>query len=184
MKTISKLSTILLFILISNISYAQEEVILHTERDTTTQSVNDSDEVFVFVTDGPEFIGGDEARIKYLQKNIKYPTLAKESGIQGTVYVTFVVEKDGSISNVKVLRGIGGGCDIESVRIIKNMPNWKPGMQKGKAVRVQYNMPIRYVLAGNDDPKPLTKKEKKALKKKQKADAKAKKKAEKAASTI
>lgn len=182
MTKIVKLSTILLFLLISNISFAQEEVVLQTVRDTTTQ-VNDSDEVFVFVTDGPEFIGGEEARIKYLQKNIKYPEMAKESGIQGTVYITFVVEKDGSITNVKVLRGIGGGCDTESVRIIKKMPKWKPGMVKGKAVRVQYNMPIRYVLAGNDDSKPMTKKEKKALKKKQKKEAKAKKKAEKAAST-
>ena len=184
MKTFTRLTTILLFLLISNVSFAQEEVILQTERDTTTQTVNDSDEVFVFVEDQPVFPGGDEARIKYLQENIKYPKLAKESGIQGTVYVTFVVEKDGSITNVKVLRGVGGGCDEESVRVIKKMPTWKPGMQRGKAVRVQFNMPIRYVLAGDDDPKPLTKKEKRALKKKQKADAKAKKKAEKAASII
>ncbi len=106
------------------------------------------DEIFVFVEDQPSFPGGDEARIKYLQENIKYPEMAKESGIQGTVYVTFVVEKDGRITNVKVLRGIGGGCDEEAVRIIKNMPRWKPGKQRGRAVRAQFNMPIRFVLAG------------------------------------
>jgi protein TonB len=106
------------------------------------------DEIFVFVEDQPTFPGGDEARIKYLQENIKYPEMAKESGIQGTVYVTFVVEKDGRITNVKVLRGIGGGCDEEAVRIIKNMPRWKPGKQRGRAVRAQFNMPIRFVLAG------------------------------------
>ncbi len=182
MTKIVKLSTILLFLLISNISFAQEEIVLQTVQDTTFQ-VSDSGEVFVFVEDQPEFLGGDDARIKYLQKSIRYPELAKESGIQGTVYITFVVEKDGSVTNVKVLRGIGGGCDKESVRVIKNMPKWKPGMQRGEAVRCQYNMPIRYILAGNDDSKPMTKKEKKALKKKQKKEAKAKNKAEKTAST-
>lgn len=106
------------------------------------------DEIFVFVEDQPEFPGGDGARIKYLQDNIHYPEMAKESGIQGTVYVTFVVEKDGRITQVKVLRGIGGGCDDEAVRIIKNMPKWKPGKQRGRAVRAQFNMPIRFVLAG------------------------------------
>ncbi len=106
------------------------------------------DEIFVFVEDQPSFPGGDEARIKYLQENIHYPEMAKESGIQGTVYVTFVVEKDGRITNVKVLRGIGGGCDEEAVRIIKNMPRWKPGKQRGRPVRAQFNMPIRFVLAG------------------------------------
>jgi len=106
------------------------------------------DEIFVFVEDQPTFPGGDEARIKYLQENVHYPEMAKESGIQGTVYVTFVVEKDGRITNVKVLRGIGGGCDEEAVRVVKNMPRWKPGKQRGRAVRAQFNMPIRFVLAG------------------------------------
>jgi len=106
------------------------------------------EEIFVFVEDQPGYPGGDAARIKYLQENIKFPVMAIESGIQGTVYVTFVVEKDGRITNVKVLRGIGGGCDEEAVRVIKNMPRWKPGKQRGRAVRVQFNMPVRFVLAG------------------------------------
>ena len=106
------------------------------------------DEIFVFVEDQPGYPGGDAARIKYLQENIKYPEMAKESGIQGTVYVTFVVEKDGRITSVKILRGIGGGCDEEAVRVIKKMPGWKPGKQRGRPVRVQFNMPVRFVLAG------------------------------------
>jgi protein TonB len=106
------------------------------------------DEIFVFVEDQPGYPGGDEARLKYLRDNIKYPEMAKESGIQGTVYVTFVVEKDGRISNVKILRGIGGGCDEEAVRVIKGMPNWKPGKQRGRPVRAQFNMPIRFILQG------------------------------------
>jgi periplasmic protein TonB len=92
----------------------------------------------------PEFPGGDEARMKYLQENIKYPKEAREKGIQGTVYVSFVVEADGSITEVKILRGIGGGCNEESVRVIENMPNWIPGKQRGEAVRVQFNMPIPF----------------------------------------
>jgi len=106
------------------------------------------DEIFVFVEDQPGYPGGDEARLKYLSKAIVYPEMAKESGIQGTVYVTFVVEKNGTISHVKVLRGIGGGCDEAAINAIKNMPKWKPGKQRGRAVRAQFNMPVRFILAG------------------------------------
>lgn len=106
------------------------------------------EEIFTIVQDMPSFPGGDAAMLAYLGKNIKYPTLAKESGIQGTVYVTFVVEKDGSVSNVKVLRGIGGGCDEEAIRVVKSMPRWTPGKQRGKPVKVQYNLPCRFVLQG------------------------------------
>lgn len=103
------------------------------------------DSVFNMVDEFPEFIGGDEARIKYINENINYPEDALESGIQGTVYITFVVEKDGSITNVRVLRGIGGGCDAEAMRVIKSMPKWKPGKQDGEAVRTQFNMPIKFL---------------------------------------
>jgi protein TonB len=106
------------------------------------------EEIFTIVQDMPSFPGGDGAMLSFLGKNIKYPTLAKESGIQGTVYVTFVVEKDGSVSNVKVLRGIGGGCDEEAIRVVKSMPKWTPGKQRGKPVKVQYNLPCRFVLQG------------------------------------
>jgi len=104
------------------------------------------DKVFVVVEDQPEFPGGEKARMRYLRNNIEYPQLARESGIEGTVYVTFVVEKDGSITDVRVLRGIGGGCDKEAIRVVKEMPKWKPGKQRGKPVRVQFNMPIRFTL--------------------------------------
>jgi TonB family protein len=118
------------------------------------QNPQDSDSpIFTVVEVLPEFPGGDEARMKYLMENIKYPDEARKNGIQGTAYVTFVVEKDGSISNVKVLRGFDKACDEESVRVIKNMPNWKPGKQKGKAVRVQFNMPIRFALGDKKEEK-------------------------------
>jgi len=106
------------------------------------------DTPFVVVENMPEFPGGDAARMKFLQDNIRYPQLARESGIQGTVYVTFVVERDGSVTDVRVLRGIGGGCDEEAVRVIRAMPRWVPGKQRGQAVRVQFNMPIRFTLQG------------------------------------
>ena len=106
------------------------------------------DEIFTIVQDMPSFPGGDGAMLSYLGKNIKYPTLAKDGGIQGTVYVTFVVEKDGRVSDVKVLRGIGGGCDEEAIRVVKSMPRWTPGKQRGKPVKVQYNLPCRFVLQG------------------------------------
>ncbi|HAW59166.1 MAG TPA: energy transducer TonB [Bacteroidales bacterium] len=103
-------------------------------------------EIFTIVESMPEFPGGEEARMKFLLQNIKYPQIARESGIQGVVYVTFVVEPDGSITNVKVIRGIGGGCDEEAVRVVKMMPKWIPGNQRGKPVRVQFNMPIKFTL--------------------------------------
>lgn len=104
-------------------------------------------EIFTVVEDQPTFPGGDEARIRFLTNNIKYPQMARESSIQGTVYVTFVVERDGSVTDVRVLRGIGGGCDEEAIRVIKAMPKWVPGKQRGKPVRVQFNMPIKFTLA-------------------------------------
>lgn len=105
-------------------------------------------EIFTVVESMPSFPGGESARIEFLRENIKYPQMARESGIQGTVYVTFVVEPDGSVTDVRVLRGIGGGCDEEAVRVIKEMPKWNPGMQRGKPVRVQFNMPIKFTLQG------------------------------------
>jgi len=105
-------------------------------------------EIFTVVEEAPSFPGGDAARIRFLQENIKYPQIARESSIQGTVYVTFVVEKSGQVTDVRVLRGIGGGCDEEAVRVIKAMPKWNPGKQRGKPVRVQFNMPIKFTLAG------------------------------------
>jgi len=103
-------------------------------------------EVFLVVEEAPEFPGGQEALLTYLGNNIKYPQLARESNIQGTVYVGFIVEANGSISNVKVARGIGGGCDDEAVRVVKDMPAWKPGKQRSKPVRVQFNLPVRFIL--------------------------------------
>ncbi|MGQ0829799.1 MAG: energy transducer TonB [Bacteroidota bacterium] len=96
----------------------------------------------------PTFPGGEGEMMKYIQKNVQYPQVEKEAGISGTCYVTFVVEKDGRISDVKVLRGVSGGpgCDKEAIRVVKSMPSWKPGKQNGREVRVQFNLPIKFTL--------------------------------------
>lgn len=101
---------------------------------------------YIFVEQMPDFLGGEEELMKFLKNNIVYPQMAKESGIQGTVYVTFVVTKDGKIKDAVVLRGIGGGCDEEALRVIKLMPEWKAGKQNGQAVPVQFNLPIKFIL--------------------------------------
>ena len=107
---------------------------------------DDGTPIFTVVEEMPQFKGGDEARIKFLTENIQYPQLAKEEGIQGTVYVTFVIDEYGLVTGAKILRGIGGGCDEEALRVVRKMPRWKPGKQSGKNVRVQFNMPIKFTL--------------------------------------
>ena len=94
----------------------------------------------------PQFPGGDQAMMDFVAKNVQYPEEAKEKEISGRVMVGFIVEKDGSISDVKVVKGIGGGCDEEAVRVVKAMPKWKPGKEKGKPVRVSYMMPFTFKL--------------------------------------
>ncbi|MBR6227395.1 MAG: energy transducer TonB [Bacteroidales bacterium] len=103
-------------------------------------------EIFQIVEEMPSFPGGEAELMKYVGSHIKYPQIARETGIQGRVFVSFVVEPDGSISNVKLLRGIGGGCDEEAMRVIKSLPKWKPGKQRGKAVRVSYQIPVFFKL--------------------------------------
>jgi protein TonB len=95
----------------------------------------------------PEFPGGMEAWTKYIQRNLRYPSMAQEEGVGGKVYLSFVVEKDGTITDVKLVKGIGYGCDEEAMRVIKKSPRWKAGMQNNLPVRVRYNMPINYTIS-------------------------------------
>ncbi|MCR5659726.1 MAG: M56 family metallopeptidase [Bacteroidales bacterium] len=118
--------------------------------------VNDS--VYNIVEEMPEFPGGVEAMMKYVADNVKYPQEARDKDISGRVFVNFVIEKDGSVSDVKIKQGIGGGCDEEAVRVISAMPKWKPGKQKGKPVRVNYMMPLNFKL-NEGQPAKSTKKE-------------------------
>lgn len=121
-----------------------KEVIQEVATETVVEA--EEAEVFTIVEEDPEYPGGDEARMKYLKENLKYPVLARESGIDGTVYIKFIVETNGSISKAVILRDIGGGCGDEALRVVKGMPKWKPGKQRGKAVRTEFKLPVKFVL--------------------------------------
>jgi len=104
-------------------------------------------QIFTAVEKQPGFPGGEGKFGAYLQKNIRYPAVARENNTQGRVILTFVVERDGSLTDIKVVRGIGSGCDEEAVRVLKNSPKWTPGIQNGRPVRVQYSIPVNFALA-------------------------------------
>lgn len=102
--------------------------------------------VFFIVEDMPEFPGGDLALRKHIAENIHYPEIAKENGIQGRVFVQFVVNKKGEVEQIKVVRGVDPSLDKEAVRVIQNLPKWKPGQQRGKPVKVSFTVPINFQL--------------------------------------
>jgi len=122
-------------------------IALQAQTTDSTQTESDGISVFNLVEKQPEFPGGEQALLDYIGSNVHYPKKARKKNIQGTVYISFIVEKDGKVSTVRVLRGIGGGCDEEAVRVVSSMPAWKPGYQRGKPVRVQFNLPIRFILS-------------------------------------
>jgi TonB family protein len=110
------------------------------------KSANVEDDVFFIVEQMPEYPGGDIALRKFIAQNVKYPDAAKTKGIQGKVFVNFVVEKDGRVGAMKIARGVDPVLDAEALRVVGSLPKWTPGMQKGKAVRVSYTMPIKFLL--------------------------------------
>ena len=136
-KSIVFIAVIGMFALYSNCVFGQEPS--KVQADTGIGK-----EVFTIVEVMPDFPGGEKERQKFISRNIQYPSQARENNIQGTVYAAFVVEKDGALSNFRIIKGIGYGCDEEVVRVIKMMPLWKPGTQKGIPVRVQINMPVNF----------------------------------------
>ena len=116
---------------------AIKEVVIEEEK---------ADQIFDVVETQPNPPGGMSGWNKYLSDNLKYPTQARRMGVEGTVIVVFVINTDGSIQDVEVLRGIGGGCDEEAVKIVKAAPKWSPGKQRGKPVRTRMRLPIRFKL--------------------------------------
>jgi len=111
---------------------------------------DDPNKIFTAVEQNPEFPGGLDAFYKYLGKTIRYPAVARENNTQGRVVVQFVCERDGSLTDIKVVRSIGDGCDEEAIRVVKNSPKWKPGIQNGRPVRVMYSVPINFTLSSED----------------------------------
>ncbi len=106
----------------------------------------DDEEFFMVVENMPEFPGGDLGLMKYIQKNVKYPAIAKEYNITGKVYVSFIVDRSGSVTNVKIVRGVDKNLDAEAMRVVKSLPKYKPGKQRGKPVRVMFTIPINFTL--------------------------------------
>ena len=119
-------------------------------KQVVTQAEPEPEKVFDMVEQMPAFPGGMQELMVYLGKNIKYPTIAQENGTQGRVTVQFIVNVDGSISNIGIIRGVDPELDGEAVRVISTMPNWKPGTQKGKPVRVKYTVPVMFRLPDED----------------------------------
>lgn len=133
------------------------EIVIDTEDDKNKQVViqapvqvavveEESEVVFMVVESMPSFPGGDAALFKYLSDNIKYPVIAQESGVQGRVICQFVVNRDGSIVDIEVVRSVDKSLDAEAVRVISKMPKWTPGKQRGKTVRVKYTLPVNFRL--------------------------------------
>ena len=121
----------------------------------SSEKKNQEDDVYVIVEDMPVFPGGEEALRKWIGENVKYPAPAAENGIQGKVYVMFVVEADGSVSRAKVVRGVDPSLDAEALRVVNASPKWKPGYQGGKAVPVSYTVPINFALDNGEKGKQI-----------------------------
>lgn len=116
------------------------------QRQITNQPPQEPNKVFDIVEVMPQFPGGNSELMRYLGTNIKYPTIAAENGIQGRVVLKFVVSKDGSISNIQIVRSLDPSCDKEAIRVIKGMPKWIPGMQNGHPVAVYFTLPVLFKL--------------------------------------
>jgi len=119
---------------------SDEDEVIEIEED-------DDEEFFMVVENMPEFPGGDLGLMKYIQNNVRYPPIAKEYNITGKVYVSFIVDRSGSVTNVKVVRGVDKNLDAEAVRVVKSLPKYKPGKQRGKPVRVMFTIPINFTLS-------------------------------------
>ena len=124
-----------------------KELIASQHSDAEIEIVEeDEEETFMVVEDMPEFPGGTAGLLEYLRSNLNYPAGCKANNIQGRVLVSFVVEKDGSISDAEVVKSVDEELDAEALRVVSKMPNWKPGTQRGEAVRVKYTVPINFRL--------------------------------------
>ncbi|WP_113660692.1 energy transducer TonB [Pedobacter nanyangensis] len=110
----------------------------------TNKSQGDQLYSFVALKNPPQFPGGLTKFYEFLAKNLKYPEAAKAKSIRGNVFASFIIEKDGSLSSIKILRGLGSGTDEEAIRVLKTSPKWKPGSLDGKPVRAQYSVPIKF----------------------------------------
>lgn len=119
------------------------------------QNPDEKKETHTYVEVMPEYPGGEAAMLRFISQNVQYPIKAIENDIQGKVLIGFVVDENGELTEFRIVKGIGYGCDEEAIRVLKLMPTWKPGMQNGKNVRVSYLIPIKFSI---QDDKPKKKK--------------------------
>jgi protein TonB len=122
--------------------------LVETQEKIVDEPKKEEAQVFTYVEEMPTFPGGDEALYAFVGKQIVYPEIAKRAGVEGKLYIQFVVRTDGKVTDVNVQKGIGAGCDEEAVRVVKSMPNWKPGRQNGHPVNVRISIPIVFKLQG------------------------------------
>lgn len=120
--------------------------LIETQEKIVEEPQKEAAQVFTYVEEMPTFPGGDEALYTFVGKQIVYPEIAKRAGVEGKLYIQFVVRTDGKVTDVIVQKGIGAGCDEEAVRVVKSMPNWKPGRQNGHPVNVRISIPIVFKL--------------------------------------
>jgi protein TonB len=140
--------TFIIFLFLFNPLFAEANANPRTNANHLDTIKVDDEPVYLAVENQPEFPGGEEALVRFISMNVKYPPFARENKIEGKVYVSFIIEKDGSVTNIKVLRGVGKSCDEEAKRVVSLFPNFIPGKQNGRAVRVQYFVPINFKLSG------------------------------------
>ena len=148
MKTVKQFLGLLIFFGLS-LSAVSQEVITPTKanyHEADSGKVFDSSEIH------PSFPGGMQAQMTFLANNIVYPEIAKEQGVQGTVFVSFIVEKDGRLTHINILKGVSSEIDKEVIRVVKKMPAWKAGTNKGEMVRVRLNMPVKFLLQSGSMP--------------------------------
>lgn len=128
-----------IFLILPFLGYSQTDSTKVTEQEEV-------DELPILVEKKPEYPGGEAAMYKFIDKHIKYPKKARKEGIEGIVYVQFIIDKEGNITKAKVIKGIGYGCDEEALRVVNKMPKWTPGTQRGKPVQVTFTLPFNFKL--------------------------------------
>ncbi len=136
------------------IATTEEVVSTTTNKEVTEEIVETNNQViqeeevvnFYVIEEKPEFPGGEVAMVKWIAEHVKYPEIAKENGIQGKVFVKFVIDKDGKVTDVQILRGVDPSLDKEAMRVVSEMPAWTPGKQRGKTVKVSFQLPINFKL--------------------------------------
>jgi TonB family protein len=154
MKKIATVFALMLISVLMNFSFAQTPNPSSTPHQHPVTAADASEDysmingerVYMKTDHMPEFLGGNDAMFSYLQSNIKYPDVAKANKVEGRVFISFTIGRDGTVKNVVLLKGIGSGCDEEALRVANAMPKWTPGQKDGRPVAVQYSLPINFTL--------------------------------------